>query len=76
MIRLTEPIIKSIRTDRRLKNKLLTVLDVSERSLQSYLDGNSERFTTLDALNTIVEHTQMPLSSIIEGGKVSKLLMK
>lgn len=76
MIVLTEKTIAAIKEDKQLKRKLVSVLDCTERMLHNYLVDNSRRFTELDVINTLVDHMQLPVSEIITGGKLSKLLSK
>jgi LPS O-antigen subunit length determinant protein (WzzB/FepE family) len=64
-----------IKGDKVLRAKLEKLLNVTPRMMNNYLNNNTERFTTLDAINTIVIHTERPLSTLIDG-KVSKLLCK
>ena len=74
MIRLKKDILDKIKADKALKAKLQLVLMVGERSVLSYLEVNDSRLTELDSLNTIVEHMDVPLSSIVQG-KYSPLIV-
>lgn len=76
MITLTQSAIANIKKDRILKTKLMTVLGCSEKQLYNYFNSNSRRFTELDVINILVDYMQVPVSEIITGGKISKLLSK
>lgn len=74
MIKLNDKTILAIRKDRNLKNKLLVLMGIGDRSLQYYLTTNDKKLTTLDVLNIITEHLNLPLSQVLQGEKLSKLL--
>jgi hypothetical protein len=76
MIRYTTETLQRIKADSQLRYKLIGSLNVTERQLLNCLDTNSKRLTELDSVNEIVGHLNRPLSELIEGGKVSKLLAK
>jgi hypothetical protein len=49
-------------------------MGIGDRSLQYYLTTNDKKLTTLDVLNIITEHLNLPLSQVLQGDKLSKLL--
>lgn len=76
MITLTPKAIELIKGDTPLFIKIQIALGVTERTMYNYVKSNSEELTKVAALNQMVEHTGKPLSEIITGGKLSKLLSK
>lgn len=76
MITLTENTLAKIKSDRELKMKLAIVLKCSERMVDNYIRDNSRRFTELDSVNVLVDYTGMPLSDLVTGGKLSKLMSR
>lgn len=76
MITLTTEAITQIRDDKQLFNKIMIALGITERTMYNYLRSNSVELTRVEALNQFVEHTNIALSKIITGGKLSKMLAK
>lgn len=76
MISLTTEAIELIKDDKSLFNKIFVVLGITERTMYNYLNSNSNELIKVNCLNELVEHTQRPLSELITGGKLSKLLSK
>lgn len=76
MARLTTEVIIHIRKTAPLRLKIQAAINASHNTMMKYLDDNDVRLTALDSVNIIVEELQQPLSEIITGGKLSKLLAK
>lgn len=76
MIKLNEKGITLIRENKGLFIKIQADLGVSEKTMYNYINENSENLTKLCAINTLVNEANVPLSELIDGGKVSKLLIK
>lgn len=76
MISLTAEAIELIKINKSLFVKMQIALEVSERTMYNYINNNSDELTKVDSLNQLVEHTGRPLSELIEGPKLSKLLAK
>lgn len=76
MICLSPEIITAIKEDAHLRLKIQAIINVSHNTMIKYLDENDGRLTQLDVINLITDEFQMPLSEIIQGGKLSKLLAK
>ncbi len=81
-IELTTEAIALIKSDQQLLYKVRQAIKtgdgqfISESNLYKTMKKNSTRLTEVAVLNAIVEHTGLPLSEIITGGKLSKLLSK
>lgn len=76
MIRLTPEVILHIKKKAPLRLKIQAAINASHNTMTKYLYDNDVRLTALDAINIIVEDLQRPLSELVTGGKVSKLLCK
>ena len=76
MITLNTEALALIRADKKLQLKIQTILEVTERTMYTYLKNGSPEFTRLDIINEIVIYTDRPLSELITGGKLSKLVAK
>jgi len=76
MIRLDKSVLVKLKEDEPFQLRVRATIGVSHNTMMKYIQGNSSRFTELDCLNLITEELQLPLSEIITGGKLSKLLAK
>jgi hypothetical protein len=76
MIVLNDSALQSIRDNRALKKAIINQLDCTEKTLYLDLKNNSTKLTQLAIVNLIVEHTNRPLSELITGGKLSKLIAR
>ncbi len=76
MIALNKFALDLIKEERSLFIKIQLELKISERTMYNYINSCSEELTKLSSINALVEFTNMPLSNLIEGGKLSKLLAK
>lgn len=81
-IQLTKETIDKIKSDQNLMYKVRQSIKtgdgrfMSESNLYKNLNKNTPRLTEVAVLNTLVEHLQVPLSELITGGKLSKLLSR
>lgn len=74
-IRLKPEIAAHISQTPGLRLKIQGAITASHNTMMKYLEENHIRLTELDALNIITEEMNLPLSDIIEGGKLSRLMI-
>jgi transcriptional regulator with XRE-family HTH domain len=61
---LKKEIIKKIRNNKRLKNDLCVLLDISYPTLYRWLQGNNKSLTRIDAMRVISHHLGADLESL------------
>lgn len=76
MLRLDKSILEKLKDDEPFQLRVRATIGVSHNTMMKYIQENHSRFTELDCINFIAEELQQPLSEIITGGKLSKLLAK
>jgi len=82
IIQLTEEAISIIKKDQELLYKVRQCIKtgdgkfMSESNLYRSMAMNSPRLTEVAVLNTIVDHTGRPLSELITGPRLSKLMSR
>lgn len=63
---LSEEIIKTIKTDKKLRRALEDLFEISERSLYRWLRDRNSRFTEIASLSVISIYTRKPISEIVD----------
>jgi len=76
MILLSNETKKTIKSNPGIFVQGCVILNVKQATMNKYLDSDGERLTELNFINYLVQALNKPLSELIEGGKVSKLLAK
>lgn len=76
MATLTPIAIEHLKKKSSLRLKIMGTINASHNTMMKYLEVNDIRLTAIDALNIIVEDMQIPLSEVITGEKLSKLMLK
>lgn len=76
MIQLTDEAIGLIKSDKPLFNKIFVAMGITERTMYNYVNSNSDELIKISCLNELVTHTGRPLSDLITGPKLSKLMSK
>lgn len=75
-VRLKPEITEIIKNDNGLRLKIQGAITASHNTMMKYIEDNSIRLTELDALNIITEELKLPLSQIITGERLSKLMLQ
>lgn len=76
MIRLEDNILIKLKEDEAFQLRVRATIGVSHNTMMKYIQDNHSRFTELDCINFIAEELQLPLSEIVTGPKLSKLLSR
>lgn len=76
VIKLKQQTVDFIKDEKPLFIKIQAALGVSEKTMYDYINKNSHNLTKLDSISTIVEHTGKPLSELVDGIKINRLLSK
>ena len=76
MIRLSQNALIELKDNSAFRLKVQGAISASHNTVMKYIEENDIRLTALDSINIITEHLNLPLSEVITGGKLSKLLAK